>query len=137
MPDPKALKKKATVAESIFGVLVLAGLLAWGMHQAGSKSDAEASTDSEKKFVNYLVSTSPHVLVWRDEAAFNEEVRLYAAGVPPAKLLYLLACMPDSGVKAGVLSGGLFSSTIIVTSGKDIGCKGYVDNSFIKHDAPK
>ena len=135
MTDIKPVKKKQPAWKQVLVALSFVGLVA--MYVNKNDATPAASKSDESIFVHYLVSTSPHALVWRDEAAWKESLRLYSAGVPPAQLQRLLACSVDSGTKIGILSGGFLSSTIVVTRGPHTGCKGWIDNSFIKDKPPK
>lgn len=72
-----------------------------------------------------------NVFVWKDSDAHSEAIRLIQAGVNssnPSLILRLLSCIAKPGDRAVVTDGGFFSSTILVTSGDQSGCRGVVAN---------
>ncbi len=74
-------------------------------------------------------SGSDNVFVWKDSEAHSEAIRLIQAGVHqsnPALVFRLLSCLVPTGTKAIINSRHLASYTILVTSGKDAGCRGVV-----------
>jgi hypothetical protein len=78
---------------------------------------------------------SMYVIVWKNGAARSEGRELIKAGVHktnPRLLLPLIACTALSGSEAVVTDGGAFSSTITVTSGQAAGCRGDIDNDWLK-----
>lgn len=77
-----------------------------------------------------------NVFVWRDNDAFSEAVNLISSGVMktnPQLIMRLMTCIVDAGTKAVVTDGGFFSSTILVTSGMEAGCRGMIPNEDIRH----
>jgi hypothetical protein len=73
----------------------------------------------------------PDVIVWRDDKAQSEGLSLIAAGVHksnPGLIVPYIACIVPSGTPAAKVDGGFFSSTIMVTGGKESGCRGVVSN---------
>lgn len=101
---------------------------------APSKTPISDPNDPEF-FAWYLVSTgSPHVIVWRGADAMREGLALISDGTAkqsPDMVLPLIACFADSGTRVANLSGGFFSSTVLVELGPNKGCRGDVDNSFL------
>jgi len=72
-----------------------------------------------------------NVFVWKDSEAHSEAISLIQAGVNstnPALIMRLLSCIATPGDKAVVVDGGFFSSTVLVTSGKQAGCRGVIAN---------
>jgi len=75
------------------------------------------------------------VFVWKDSDAHSEAIRLIGAGVHdtnPSLVLRLLSCITKSGDKAVVTDGGFFSSTVLVTSGDQAGCRGVIANEDLR-----
>ncbi|MFG1394126.1 hypothetical protein [Xanthobacter agilis] len=71
------------------------------------------------------------VFIWRDHAAFKEAIALMQAGIHeknPALIMPLLACIVPAGTTAVAIDPGMFSSTVLVTSGPRAGCRGFVTN---------
>lgn len=71
------------------------------------------------------------VFVWKDSDSQSEAYRLINAGVHksnPVLLFRLMSCMPKPGDRAVVTDGGFASSTIVVTSGEESGCRGVIAN---------
>lgn len=104
------------------GVVVSLGLLALA-------PVAEAQTRQTRTL--YAASGGKDIIVWRDDKAHSEANKLIAAGVHksnPALLVPLIACIAPVGSQAIKTDGGFFSSTIMVTSGKESGCRGVVPN---------
>ncbi|MDO9499018.1 hypothetical protein [Falsiroseomonas sp.] len=81
--------------------------------------------------------TSPdggNLLIWRDSNAQSEGLRLINAGVnrtQPQMIVRLLSCVVASGSQIVVTDGGFFSSTVLVVSGRETGCRGVVANERI------
>jgi hypothetical protein len=74
------------------------------------------------------------VPIWRDMAAYREGLRLINAGVHttnPALVMRLLSCMAPDRSQIVITDAGLFSSTVVVTSGPRSGCRGIVANEEI------
>ena len=82
----------------------------------------------------YAFADSPHVMIWRDQAAMDAGIKLIGSGVGktrPDLVLENVACLPDSGTQITVLDGGFFSSNVIVVDGGNAGCRGLISNTFI------
>jgi hypothetical protein len=72
-----------------------------------------------------------NVFVWKDSDAHSEAIKLIGAGVyntNPSLVLRLLSCIAKPGDKAVVTDGGFFSSTVLVTTGDQAGCRGVIAN---------
>lgn len=72
---------------------------------------------------------SETVFVWKDSDAQSEAIKLIQAGVHnsnPTLVFRLLSCMVTPGTKAIITDMGFASHTILVTSGKESGCRGVV-----------
>lgn len=72
---------------------------------------------------------SANVFVWKDSAAYKEAVQLITAGVhntKPELVFRLMSCIVNKGTKAVVTDGGMFSSTVLITDGPKVGCRGLV-----------
>ena len=72
-----------------------------------------------------------NVFVWKSSDAHSEAISLIQAGVNetnPALIMRLLSCIAVPGDKAVVTDGGFFSSTVLLTSGDQAGCRGVVAN---------
>lgn len=134
---------------SVFG-LIFAGVLAIlaggyvAFHRAPNTSPAAAYEPSRDPtnpefFAWYLVSDTPHVLVWRDAEALKEGRSLIADGTAkrnPRMVLDRLACLPDSGTRVADVSGGFLTSTVLVEEGPWTNCRGDVDNVNLSKERP-
>lgn len=72
--------------------------------------------------------------IWKTHEDFKTATKLIEAKVHtthPELIMPLLACIAKPGDKAVVLEGGAFSSTVMVTSGKNAGCRGFLTNEDI------
>ena len=75
------------------------------------------------------------VFVWKNSDAQSEAFKLISAGVHktnPTLVFRLMSCMVDNGTKAVVTDGGMFSSTVLITSGKNSGCRGVIPNEDLR-----
>lgn len=104
--------------------IAVAALTLIGCRVAGAQEQTLGRPDLEEVFV------------WRDSAANSEGLRLIQAGVHqrnPELVLRLMSCIVKKGTKAVVLDGGFASSTILVTSGAHVGCRGVVHNEDLMY----
>ncbi|MDO3434328.1 hypothetical protein QWJ46_16735 [Rhizobium sp. CBN3] len=91
---------------------------------------------AEARQVSLGRSGSSNVFIWRDNDAFSEAVNLISSGVMktnPQLIIRLMSCMVDAGTNAVVTDGGFFSSTVLITSGSNAGCRGMVPNEDIRN----
>lgn len=96
---------------------------------------APAGAQAQARPLTRPDGTKGAVIIWRSDKAHDEGVKLIGAGVNksnPAVLLPLVACAPAAGDQVVVTDGGFFSSTVTVISGKQAGCRGVVENEYLK-----
>lgn len=70
------------------------------------------------------------VFIWRDTAALREASRLVNAGVhrsQPQLMMPLIACIVPNNTSVVQVDPGIFSSTVLVTSGQHVGCRGIAE----------
>lgn len=75
------------------------------------------------------------IAVWRSSASMDEAMRLINANVHrtnPVMLMPHVACMAAQGTEIVVTDGGFFSSSVLVVSGGQSGCRGVVPNEDIE-----
>ncbi len=73
------------------------------------------------------------VFIWRDTAALREASRLINAGVhrtQPQLMMPLIACIVPNNTSVVQVDPGIFSSTVLVTSGQNVGCRGIAETEM-------
>lgn len=81
-----------------------------------------------------LAGPAGDVFVFKGSPEMNEAARLINAGVhrtQPQMVTRLLACIVPNGDSIVVTDGGFATSTVLVVSGRNTGCRGVVQNEDI------